>query len=71
MGDFKKVMEHCNKNIPIYVDSDLKEQMPGEVFAKFLYEQGFQYLYLATGYEKDRFGYMPWIKDIVSKDSPF
>ena len=69
--DFKNVMDYYNKNIPIYVDSDLNEQTTGEVFAKFLYEQGFQSLYLATGYEKDRFGSMPWINDIVSKETPF
>ncbi len=69
--DFKDVMERYNKNIPIYIDSDLKEEIPGEVFAKVLYEQGFQHLYLATGYEKDRFGDMPWIRDVVTKETPF
>lgn len=64
-------MARYDKNIPIYIDSDLKEKMPGEIFAKFLYEQGFSTLYLATGYDKDRYGDMPWIKDIVSKDPPF
>jgi hypothetical protein len=69
--DFKNVMNRYNKDIPIYIDSDLKEQIPGEFFAKFLYEQGFRNLYLATGYEKDRFGDMPWIKNIVNKEAPF
>jgi len=69
--DFKKVMARYNKDIPIYIDSDLKEQIPGEMFAKFLYEQGFQNLYLATGYEKDKFGNLPWIKKVVNKEAPF
>ncbi len=69
--DFKRVMTSYNKDILIYIDSDLKEQIPGEVFAKSLYEQGFHNLYLATGYEKDKFGDIPWIKDIVTKDAPF
>jgi len=69
--DFKKVMSCYNKDISIYVDSDLNEQISGEMFAKFLYEQGFQNLYLSTGYEKDRFDYMPWIKNIVAKEPPF
>lgn len=69
--DFKKVMNSYDKNIPIYIDSDLKEQAPGEIFAKFLYEQGFHNLYLATGYEKGKFSHMPWIKEIVSKEAPF
>jgi signal transduction histidine kinase len=70
-GDFKKVMSFYNKDIPIYIDSDLKEKVPGEQFAKFLYDQGFHVLYLATGYESDRFGDLPWIKKIVSKGVPF
>ncbi len=69
--DFKNTMEWYNKNIPIYIDSDLKEEISGEVFARFLYEQGFQHLYLATGREKDRFGDLPWVKEIVSKEAPF
>jgi len=69
--DFKKVMDRYNKDIPIYIDSDLKEKIPGEIFANFLYEQGFCNLYLTTGYEKDRFSHLPWIKDIVTKESPF
>ena len=69
--DFKKVMHCYKKNIPIYIDSDIKEKLPGEMFAKSLYEQEFQNLYLATGYEKDRFDDMPWIKDIVSKEPLF
>ena len=69
--NFKKGMNRFDKNIPIYIDSDLKEKNPGEIFAKFLYEQGFRNLYLATGYEKDRFGDMPWIKEIVSKEPLF
>jgi len=45
---------------------------PGEMFAKFLYyEHRFQNLYLATGYDKDRYDVMPWIKDVVSKEAPF
>ena len=69
--NFKKVMNNYDKNIPIYIDSDLKERTPGEIFAKLLYGQGFHNLYLATGYEKDRFGNIPWIKEIVSKEAPF
>ncbi len=70
-GDFKKVMDRYNKDIPIYIDSDLREEIPGEIFAKFLYEQGFHNLYLATGYEKDNFGHLPWIKEVVNKEAPF
>jgi len=69
--DFKKVMDRYNKNIPIYIDSDLKEKLPGEMFAKFLYDQGFHNLYLATGYENSKFGNLPWIKKVVNKEAPF
>ncbi len=69
--DFKKVIDCYDKNIPIYIDSDLKEEIPGEIFAKILYEQEFHNLYLSTGHKKDKFGDMPWIKEIVSKEAPF
>jgi signal transduction histidine kinase len=70
-GDFKKIMSHYDKNIPIYIDSDLREHLSGENFAKFLYGQGFHFLYLATGYDESKFGAIPWVKEIVNKEPPF
>lgn len=56
---------------PIYIDSNLSSDISGEQFAKILYDKGYKNLYLATGYSKEKFGEMPWIKDIVGKEPPF
>lgn len=79
LGVFKNVSEFCesikvydfDKNIPIYLDSDLGEDEPGEVSAKKLfYNSGFQniILYTAGNVSQLRSQSMPWIREIVSKD---
>lgn len=70
-ADFKKILSTLEKNTPIYIDSNLREAISGEVFAKELYEQGFTELYIASGHPKGYFGDLPWIKDFVSKEPPF
>jgi FixJ family two-component response regulator len=60
-----------NKNTVIYIDSDLGNNIKGENCAKDLFDKGFTEIHLATGYPKDHFSYMPWIKSIVGKEPPF
>ncbi|GEM_PF-566725 len=69
--DFEIVMHKFNKDVPIYIDSNLNDKITGQVFAKHLHEQGFTHLYLATGYAASDFGQMPWIKKIVGKTPVF
>ena len=33
-------MDYYNEDIPVYIDSDLREQIPDEMIAKILYERG-------------------------------
>ena len=68
---FLSEISHYDKNTIIYIDSDLGPGMKGEVYAKQLYDRGFTEIHLATGYSKEQFGLMPWIKTIVSKTPPF
>jgi len=49
----------------------LGDNIKGEQYAKYLYDRGFTDLYLATGYQPEQFGHLPWIKSIVSKEPPF
>jgi signal transduction histidine kinase len=70
-ADFRKILPTLAKDTPIYIDSNLREAISGEVFAKELYELGFTELYLASGHPKGYFGELPWIKDFVSKEPPF
>jgi len=69
--EFTKDMSNYEKNTVIYIDSDLGTDIPGEVYAKELYENGFTELHLATGYSVDRFKGAPWLKSIVGKAPPF
>lgn len=79
LGVFRNVSEFresirkndFDKNIPIYLDSDLGEDEPGEVSAKNLfYEHGFQniILYTAGNLTQLRSRAMPWIREIIGKD---
>jgi FixJ family two-component response regulator len=57
----------------IYVDSNLGENIKGEVESKKIFELGFSQIYITTGYSPDDIsaGRIPWIKGVISKDPPF
>lgn len=59
------------KDTIIYIDSDLGSDIKGEIHAKKLFDLGFTEIHLATGYPSSHFDKMPWIKSIISKNSPF
>lgn len=69
--EFNKKLSDFDKNSVIYIDPELYGTLRGEEYAKILYQKGFTYLYLATGYPKETFSNMPWIKSIVGKMPPF
>ncbi|WP_115176589.1 sensor histidine kinase [Legionella feeleii] len=65
-------LDNYNKDTTvIYIDSDLESDIRGEICAKTLFDKGFTEIYLATGYSKDRFSHMSWIKSVVGKEPPF
>jgi len=68
---FKVDIHNYDLNTPIYIDSDLNEAMSGQDYALQLYEEGFNNIYLATGYSREHFPKMHWIKEIVGKNPPF
>lgn len=60
------------KDIPFYIDSYLGENcLRGEEIAKVLNNLGHKELYLTTGYVKDDFEGMHWVKGVVGKRAPF
>jgi len=59
------------KDIPIYIDSHLKDGQKGEVISKEIKAQGFTTIYLATGSSPDEFPELPWITKIVGKNPPW
>jgi len=55
----------------IYIDSSLGEnEIKGEDFAAQLHNRGFKHLYIATGYEKEKFAHLSWLKH-SGKNCPF
>ena len=70
-GEFIKLAPKLNKDVHVYIDSNLGEDLSGEQIAKQINEMGIDNIYLTTGFEKGRFGNLPWVKEIVGKKTPW
>jgi hypothetical protein len=70
-NEFINEIDKYNKGTVIYIDSDLGYGIKGEACAKYLFDKGFVEIHLTTGYPKDQFNYMPWIKAVIGKEPPF
>lgn len=69
-AEIKAKLADLDKNLPLYVDSNLGSGEKGEALAKELFDAGFLTIYLATGYPPSHFPAMAWIKAVVPKDPP-
>jgi len=69
--EFLQDKSKYNKDTLIYIDSELGNNIKGEICAKHLFDEGFFEIHLATGHSKESFCPMPWIKTIVGKEPPF
>lgn len=67
---FEKI-DNYSKNSIFYIDSDLSDNQKGEAIAKKLFDRGFENLYLATGYESEKFKSLSYIKGIIGKTAPW
>lgn len=70
---FFKQASQFTKDIPIYIDLDLRDEKDGIAYAKEIYELGFEKIYIATGVvdfalKKSKY---PWITEIIEKRFPF
>lgn len=71
-NELKMSLSTIEKETPFYIDSCLGDGViEGQDFAKELFEMGYENLYLSTGYEKEKFAEMPWIKDVIGKTPPW
>jgi hypothetical protein len=68
--EFSVLERDLDRSTVIFIDSDLRDEMPGERFAWSLFDAGFTELYLATGFEAERFPVLPWLKGVQGKDPP-
>ncbi|NOT77594.1 MAG: HAMP domain-containing histidine kinase [Bacteriovoracaceae bacterium] len=53
-----------------YIDSELDNEK-GENIAQKLFSMGFLNLNMCTGYSKDKFAHLPFIKKVINKSPPF
>jgi hypothetical protein len=60
-----------NKNIKLYVDSDLGEISSGEDFAKIAFESGYEDVSMATGVQPEEFTEYPFLKSVIGKKPPW
>ncbi len=68
--DFLENASQFNLEDIVYIDSELDNDMKGEIESKAIYEMGFKNIYLTTGYEKSHFELPYWIKDVKGKSPP-
>ena len=62
--------ENLPKDTPLYIDSDLGNEVRGEDIAKELHEKGFTAITMATGHGAEKFSHLPWLK-VSGKEPPF
>lgn len=62
---------HFPKDINLYIDSELDDNIKGEDLAIQLSAEGFSQIHLCTGHEKANFENLKFIKSIIGKNPPF
>lgn len=67
IDEFLAVATNYPKDTPIFVDSNLGTDVPGEVDSERIALLGFQNIFLNTGYSDISLESYPWIKQIIIK----
>jgi signal transduction histidine kinase len=65
--DFQPLQYSFHSSTTIYIDSELQDEIAGEVYARKLYDQGFKQIYLTTGYPPEKFQHLTWLKGVIGK----
>ena len=68
---FMAISQRLDREVPIYIDSNLSGGQKGEEAAKELYEAGFKNIYLTTGMPPEGVEQMFWIKAVHGKNPPW
>lgn len=71
INEFENIINQVDRDTWVYIDSDLGEEISGEVYAKNFYDSGFKNIILTTGYDSSQFESLPWITNIVGKSPPW
>ena len=62
--------KNLHKDTPVYIDSDLGNNIKGEDIAIELRDKGFTCITMATGHGADKFAHLPWLK-VTGKEPPW
>ena len=62
--------ENLPKDTPVYIDSDLGNNIKGEDIAIELRDKGFTDLTMATGHGPEKFAHLPWLI-VTGKEPPW
>lgn len=71
IDEFEKNIDQYDHEVVIYIDSNLGDEIPGELYAKSFYYNGYVNIYITSGVDKEHFEDMNWVKGIVDKTAPF
>lgn len=67
IDEFIDASSSIPKDSKIYIDSDLGNEIKGEVESERIFNMGYKNLYLATGHQKDEINKPSWIIEVYSK----
>lgn len=65
---FYAFMDYIDPETPVYVDQELGGEYSGIEVCRYLYQNGFEHLYLVTGHPKESMDKPEWIVDILGKN---
>jgi signal transduction histidine kinase len=70
-NEFYDYSKQISRETNIYIDANLSDGLRGEDVAKKSYERGFQNIFISSGYEKDDFKALTFLKGVIGKNPPW
>ncbi len=69
--EFFIAMDTLPSHVAVYVDVNLGFGMQGDLIAKQIFDLGFPNIFIASGYDSNRFKDLKFLKGVVGKDPPW
>ncbi len=70
VADFVRKASDIDQTSIIYIDSNLSNEIKGELESEQIYRMGFKTIFLSTGYSDFDLKLYPWIKGVLGKSPP-
>jgi len=71
VDEFEKEINHIDKDSTVYIDSNLGNDVKGEIYSKKIFDLGIQNIYLTTGHDPSDFENISWLKGVIGKSPPW